>query len=151
MLKAFTSWRRLLEPAEPAENFLTVLVASSESGTGEVLTISTVEDYGTLTMDGRVLTATRAARVVCAGAANASTLAVTDRGRNLRQVQALTGQLVTIPSTPALSPQAAPDEAARWAAAVISAAVARQHNLPRPVWWPAGASVLAAPVHTAST
>jgi hypothetical protein len=149
LLRAFARWRAVVGRDEDAENFLTVLAATAETGRGEVCAVYATEVSGTLTLYSRVIGSIGAdSAVACAGAADMLTLAVTNDGRGYRRQQLLSRQNPTVPDVPQLPSSAPPSEASRWAAGVVEAAVGRQALLRRPGWWPEGAPVLAAPVNT---
>lgn len=149
LVAAFRQWRSLVGPDEPAESFLSIVAASTESGTGELVRLWTADAFGALTLAGDQYVAESRAVVESVGAVDAELVAQTESGRVVRRAQQLQRVPVTVPQAADLPGGWGPEQLTAWTVRQVEAALDRQQGLPRPVWWPAGAPVAAGPLHVA--
>lgn len=147
----YQRWREVIGGEAPEEEFLQIVVISTETGRGELLQLQTRVVEDALTLVGAENWAVDGAYVAVLGAVDEEVLAYTAEGRTLRLAQQLQDRPVTVPHADAWSVEAGAGQLKALVAAVVEDAVAREGRggrVPTPPWWPAGALTIAGPVHS---
>jgi hypothetical protein len=146
----YQQWREAVGGEAPDEEFLQIIVISTETSRGELLQLQSRVIENALTLVGSENWAVDGAYVAVLGAVDEEVLAHTAEGRTLRLAQQLQDRPVTVPRADAWPAAATDDQLRALTAAVVEAAVEREGRggrIPTPPWWPGGVPTIAGPVH----
>lgn len=146
---AYLAWRRVVGPEPDASEFLSVIVISTEQPAPAALELWATETHGALTLEGSHSVAGEHSIVVTGGAVDDALLGHTEFGRLTRQAAVLQGMSPDLPDAAHLRGAADGAACERHARALVREQISRQATIPRPVWWPVGTPVAAAPIHSA--
>lgn len=147
-VNAYQRWRKLVGTNEPAENFLSIVIVSTESGQGEVGLLTASETHGALTLSGDAYRVTERVRCVAAGAADDIVMSETEIGRVVKRHAEFTGRRSPFSTATDQLASMTGASLSAWAQSLVSSAVARQARLSRPTWWPQDTPVICRPLHT---